>query len=729
MLSDAKWISPPVPSDERCFVFGKKFNVTGRVKKAVLSVTAMGMYMAYVNSERADKGIFNPGFTSYNKRVQYQEIEIANLTEGENELNIVAAEGWAVGYLRLGENFRNHYADNIAVLFSLDITYSDGKTEKVVSDEGTSVRTSHIIRSSLYHGETIDMTAKTECIGNAAVNTSFETLPIPMQGEYVTEHEKIAAAELIVTPKGEKVIDFGQNFSGYVQISAKGRRGSRIKISHAEVLDSDGNFYTENLRTARQQNEYVLSGCGTEVFKPCFSYQGFRYIRIDEFEANDFNLSDFTGIAVYSDIKRTGHFICRNDKVNRLYENVLWGQKSNFTDIPTDCPQRDERLGWCGDAQVFAKTAAINFDVERFFEKWLADLALEQHHDGAVPSIVPSGGAKTRISAAWGDAAVICPWQIYMAYGNERILKNQFESMKKWVDYMHGFGDEEFLFIGGDGYGDWLGLDAPDGSLRGATSYDLIASAFFAYSTSLLIKAGNVIGRDMSGYERLYDGIVSAFRSKFLNTDADEYNTQTAYSLALCFDLADDRKEMARRLAELIRKNGGKIATGFVGTPYVLYALSENGYADVAFDLLLSEEYPSWLYCVNHGATTIWEHWDGIRDDGGFWDSEMNSFNHYAYGSVFDWIFTVAAGITPKEGGYRRIAVKPVTDRRLGFVDAGIDTRYGRVSVSWHYAKDGVRFEIAVPQNTVADIELPDGTRKTVGSGVYLMLCKERKND
>ena len=278
-------------------------------------------------------------------------------------------------------------------------------------------------------------------------------------------------------------------------------------------------------------------------------------------------------------------------------------------------------------------------------------------------------------------------------------------------------------------YGDWLGLDAPDGSLRGATSYDLIASAFFAYSTSLLIKAGNVIGRDMGGYERLYEGIADAFRSKFLNTDADEYNTQTAYSLALCFDLADDRKEMARRLAELIRKNGGKIATGFVGTPYVLYALSENGYADVAFDLLLSEEYPSWLYCVNHGATTIWEHWDGIRDDGGFWDSEMNSFNHYAYGSVFDWIFTVAAGITPKEGGYRRIAVKPVPDRRLGFVDAGIDTRYGRVSVSWHYAKDGVRFEIAVPQNTVADIELPDGTRKTVGSGVYLMLCKERKDD
>lgn len=729
MLSDAKWISPPVASDEHCFVFFRKFRTEKHIQKAFLTVTAMGMYMAYINGERADKGMFNPGFTAYDKRVQYQKINVTDLIRDENEISITAAEGWASGYLRLGENFRNHYADNIAVLFSLDITYADGKEETVVSDENTEVKTSHIITSSLYHGETVDMTAKTECIGNAKVNGTVKTVPVPMQGEYVSEHERIAASELIITPKGERVIDFGQNFSGYVQITAKGRRGDIIKISHAETLDSEGCFYTENLRTAKQQNVYVLSGSGTEVFKPSFSCQGFRYIRIDEFTPENFSPEDFVGVAVYSDIRRTGSFVCGNDKVNRLYENVLWGQKSNFTDIPTDCPQRDERLGWSGDAQVFARTAAINFDVEKFFEKWLADLALEQRADGAVPSIIPTGGAKTRISAAWGDAAVICPWQIYLAYGNTEILENQFDSMQKWIDYMHGFGDSEFLFLGGDGYGDWLGLDAADGSLKGATSYDLIASAFFAYSTSLFIKAGKIIGKDMSTYERLHENTVNAFRSEFMNTDVPGYNTQTAYALELCFGLADDREKTVQSLVNLIKKNDGRLATGFVGTPYLLHALSANGCADAAYDLLLSEKYPSWLYSVNRGATTIWEHWDGIKDDGSFWDSDMNSFNHYAYGSVFDWIFTVSAGISPTDGGYKRILIKPIADRRLGFLNAGIETRCGRVAVSWHYDKDRIRFEITVPENASADIELPDGTRKTVGAGVYLMSCKERKND
>lgn len=721
-MNNAKWIKASGNKEEACYVFYTDFEIDKKIKSAILKVSAMGLYAAYINKKRIGNELFTPYWTEHKLHTQYQTYDVSDMLRTKNELSIECAEGWAVGYIRTGAEHRNHYAKNISTIFSLILTFDDGTELCINSDENVKVRTSQILSSSLYHGETVDRTAEIRELGNAQIDNSVHTKLVAQIGEKVTEQDVLYPVELITTPKGEKVIDFGQNLAGYVEVHAQGSRGERIVISHAEVLDSDGNFYTENLRTARQQNVYVLSG-KEEWFKPSFSWQGFRYIRLDEYPSDKVNLADFKAIAVHSDMERTGDFECGNEKINQLYHNIIWGQKSNFIDVPTDCPQRDERLGWTGDAQVFVRTAAINFDVERFFEKWLIDLAAGQFADGGVGWQVPSSNLNypENVSSGWGDAATICPWEIYMAYGNKKILINQFDSMKKWVDYMHNFGEEEYLWVGGKQFGDWLGMDNPNDPLRGATSKDLISSAFFAYSTALVIKAGIAIGRDVSEYEELYKNIVDAFRKRFIKDGVPTEKTQTAYALALHFDLTPDKEKTAKGLADLIRENGTRLTTGFIGTPYLLHALSENGYTDIAYDLLFRENIPSWLYQVNNGATTVWEHWDSIKEDGTFWDTSMNSFNHYAYGSVYDWIFGVSAGIKVLEdgAGYRHILIKPNPDKRLGFVKAGIKTRLGRLSCRWNYRDDKLHYEFTIPCGTVAEIELPDGTRKTLSGGKY----------
>lgn len=724
MLKNSKWIKSPENKEEACYGFYTEFDAEKEVVSATLDITAMGMYCAYINGQRVGDEYFTPYWTEYNKRVQYQTYDVKALIKEKSTLSIICAEGWAVGYIKAGEKKRNHYAENISLKFVLSITYSDGTKKEIVSDENVKVRTSEILQSSIYHGETVDKTAQSIELGNALIDENVNTNIIPQQGEKVIKQEEIKPVSLIKTPKGEVVIDFGQNLSGFVEITASGNKGDKIVISHAEILDKDGNFYTENLRTAKQKNTYILSGDGKEIFSPTFSWQGFRYIRLDEYPFEEVDLSNFKAVVLHSDMKRTGDFVCGNEKINQLYHNIIWGQKGNFVDVPTDCPQRDERLGWTGDAQVFVKTAAINFDVEKFFEKWLADLAAGQYEDGGVFWLVPTNNCyyPENVSSAWGDAATICPWEIYMAYGNKKILENQFDSMKKWVEYIRRWGDEEYLWLGGKQFGDWLAMDCEPGTRVGATDVDYISTAFYAYSTSLLVKAGKVLGLDMAEYEMLYENIVKAFKERFIKDGLPVSKTQTAYTLALYFGLCEDKKKTAEGLAKMVRDNGNKLTTGFVGTPYLLHALSENGYADVAFDLLFQEEFPSWLFSVNQGATTIWEHWDGIKPDGSLWSENMNSFNHYAYGSVYDWIFGVAAGIKVLDdgAGYKHIQIKPHIDKRFGFLKAGIDTRCGRVSSYWYIKGDKVYFEFEIPENTVAEIVLPNGKYETVSGGSFL---------
>jgi alpha-L-rhamnosidase len=420
-------------------------------------------------------------------------------------------------------------------------------------------------------------------------------------------------------------------------------------------------------------------------------------------------------------MKRTGYFECSNEKVNKLFQNIIWGQKGNFLDIPTDCPQRDERCGWTGDAQIFIRAATYNFDVKKFFGKWLADLAADQFEDGGVPAIVPNTiGEMHANSAAFADAAVICPWQIYLTYGEPDVLIAQFDSMRKWVDYVRGEAGDRYLWIGGEHYGDWLALDGGEGK-TGATPKDYIATAYFANSTGLLIKAGKALGKDMSEYEDVYANIVRAFQKEYIKGGKISVGTQTAHALALYFGLCGENgAQSAASLAGMVAASGNKLSTGFLGTSCLLHALSQYGYADVAYSLLLREEFPSWLYSVIKGATTVWEHWDGIKEDDSFWDENMNSFNHYAYGAVADWMYGVVAGINTDEKapGFENALLKPIPDKRLGYALASIDTKFGKLSSKWSIEGDTVTYEFEVP-NKASIVTGEDEYRVEKGKHCY----------
>ena len=738
MYLHSKWIKAPAMPGTVVPEFRREFSLCRPVKKAVATVTALGIYNLHINGEKAGNALFAPGWTSYRNHIQEQTYDITALLKEDNTVSIPVGNGWACGYL--GWTNRHHiFADNVALIADIELEYEDGTTEHIVTDESWQVYTSQILYSEFYHGEILDRTASTEYVGNALEDTSATGRIIPQLGECILEQERLAAREVILTPKGERVIDFGQNMAGYVEIRVRGNRGDRIVVSHAEVLDKDGNFYTANLRKARNVNTYVLSGEGEEIFKPTFSFQGFRYIRLDEFPHDDIDPDDFTAIAVYSDLRRTGHFYCGHEKINQLYSNTLWSQRSNFLEVPTDCPQRDERLGWTGDAAVFCRTAAINYDVERFFRKWLLDMATEQRDDGAINCVVPRiFEIDERVSAAWADVCVIAPWELYLAYGDVSFLRQNFDMMKKWIGYMHAFGEDEFLWVGDYHYGDWLAMDAGDGQVLGATQTDFIGSAYFAFSTGMVCRIGHILGEDVSEYEELYRNVRSAFRAAYMkdglpclypkgdgfaNNRRVNNLTMTGISLILRFGLYEEseRQGLVDMLAKLIADFDGRMTTGFVGTPHILHALSENGRTDLAYDLLLQEKAPSWLFSVNQGATTIWEHWDSLKEDGSFWSTAMNSFNHYSYGSVFDWIYGVALGITVDEAGvgYEAVTIAPNPDRRLGFACGSIDTKYGTVSVSWRYLGLTLRYEIEIPQGMRATLKLAGKIPQVLAGGKY----------
>ena len=528
----------------------------------------------------------------------------------------------------------------------------------------------------------------------------------PQRGEMIREMERIKPVSLLHTPQGDTLIDFGQNLAGYVEFKVKANAGDQILLQHAEILDKDGNFYTGNLRTAKQEINFICNG-EEQVYHPHFSFQGFRYVKLVQWPG-EISLDDFTAIVIYSNMKRTGDFSCSDERINKLFQNIVWGQKGNFVDVPTDCPQRDERLGWLGDAQVFVRTASYNFDVEKFFSKWLYDLKTCQYSNGSIPYIVPNVFYYHEASAAWADAAVICPWQIYLTYGNKKILEQQFESMRRFIEYVKQIGSSPYLWDDGEHYGDWLALDAEEGSYRGATDDFLIATAFFAYSTSLFIKAGHVLKQNMAEYEILYENIRKAYQEKYI--DGGKLTTQTSLVLTLYFKLyrnENERAKMSDQLAALIHEAGDHLTTGFVGTPYLLHALSENGYSDLAYKLLLRDEYPSWLYSVKMGATTVWEHWDGMKPDGTMWSDRMNSFNHYAYGAVADWMYGVMAGIQTDETapGFQHVIFRPVTNSEISTVSASIETRQGRVSSSWHKEGNKTVYEFVVPCSATAHID------------------------
>lgn len=722
MIHSAEWICPNIDFGDVCPEFIKSFCTGKAIAKAELTVSAIGVYEAYINGERVGDFILAPGWTAYKQRLQYQTYDITEMLSEENEIVISVGKGWYGSRINKAASLTSKPRSVIAVI---KIDYADGTSEIINTDETWRARKTGIVFSDIYDGETYDNSAeKTEC--GVRVTDEDKSVLIPQEGEKICEHERIKPVSYIVTPKGERVIDFGQEVTGYVEFTVNAKAGETVEFSHAEVLDSEGNFYNENYRSAKAKVRYICRD-GVQAYKPHHTFFGFRYIRLDSYPC-EVNADDFTAVAVYSDIKRTGDFSCSNKKINKLFSNVLWGQRDNYLDVPTDCPQRDERLGWTGDAQVFVKTAAYNFDVAKFFKKWINDMCAEQTENGVIQRIVPYpyiwGDELDDVcgSAAWCDAVTIVPWTLYMMYGDKEFLENSYAAMKKWVDFVSGNTKVKYLWFRGEvphNYGDWLALDNPDttdsANMRGDTDQNFIASAFYAYSTQLLVNTGNVLGYDMSEYEELYKNIVSTVKKTF-NT----YNTQTACVLALHFDLTDDRQAVADKLAEMVKGCGLK--TGFVGTPYLLHALSDNGHIESAYDLLCCEEYPSWLYLVNKGATTIWEHWDGIREDGSFWRVDMNSFNHYAYGAVMDWVYSKALGINPGSAGFESVVIEPKPSKHLEWAQASFESVRGRISVKWVYENDGVRYDITVP--TDAEIII-DGKSNKVGKGSYIFYGNE----
>lgn len=717
-LESAYYLSAPESFGTVVPRFSRTFLTDKPVRSATLAITACGLYEAKINGKRIGQFVLAPGWTEYAKRLQVQIYDLTASIRRRNTLDVYVGTGWCCGRMPW-KNDLGIWGKRPAILAALTVVYEDGTEKVIVTDDSWRAAKSRILSSSLYDGESYDAGLdEDEWCAPVAEKRTLDNL-IPQQGEEIREIGTVTPVSVFTTPKGEKVVDFGQEFTGYVQFTVRGAKGERVKLVHFEMPDKEGNVYTENLRSAKQTVEYVCAGTGKETFKPHFTVQGFRYVHVVEWPG-ELRPEDMTGIVVCSDMKRTGYFECSDPKVNRLYQNVIWGQMGNFVDVPTDCPQRDERLGWTGDAEVFCKTAAYNFDVEKFFTKWLSDMTAGQMADGGIPCVIPKAlGEAWASRAAWGDAATVCPWEIYLAYGDKEILARQFATMKAWVECVRAKGTCETLWDEGYQYGDWLALDDEAGT-GSATDVFMIATAYFAYSTSLLIKAGKVLGYDMREYEKLHRGILASFNERFIKDGEPICKTQTAYVICLHFDLVKDKKTLASRLAELIEKNGMRLNTGFVGTAYLLQTLCDNGYPTLAYNLLLQEKFPSWLFSVNHGATTIWEHWDGIREDGSMWSADMNSFNHYAYGAVASFLYGYVCGIRPTEEapGYKKFLLAPLTDPRLDYARASLATRRGLIRSEWKREGKKVRYVFEIPPFTTALVTLP-GKKMTLGEGRY----------
>jgi alpha-L-rhamnosidase len=731
----ASWVEPGLPEDVAKSgpvpMLRREFTLRGKVAQARAYVTSHGLYEVLLNGRRVGDQVLTPGWTSYNKRLQYQTYDVAPLLKpGPNAVGVELGNGWYRGDLAGWIGRRNVYGDRVALLLQLDITFADGRKEVLGTDGSWKAATGPILMSEIYNGETYD--ARLEKPGWASpgfddhgwkavqvVNHRKDDLVAPA-GPPVRRIQELKPIKILKTPAGDTVVDMGQNMVGWVRLRAQGPAGITITLRHAEVLDKQGNFYTENLRSAKETARYTLKGGGPETFEPHFTFFGFRYVAVDGYPG-EVTPDALTGVVVHSDMAPASEFETSNPLVNQLQHNIVWGQKGNFVDVPTDCPQRDERLGWTGDAQVFSRTAAFNMDVAGFFTKWLRDLAADQFEDGRVPHVIPNVLTRPDDPAAgssgWADAAVIVPWHMYLAYGDRRLLEEQYDSMARWVSYERQRAGQDFVWTGDFHFGDWLAYAAPSREARsypGATTgKDLIATAFFAHSTDLLQRIASVLGKqdDAARYGDELAHIKSAFRDEFVSGRGRVgENTQTAYVLALHFDLLpeDLRPIAAQRLAEEIRERK-HLTTGFLGTPYLCHVLSRYGYLDEAYLLLDREEYPSWLYPVTQGATTIWERWDSLKPDGTFQDPSMNSFNHYAYGAIGDWMYRVMAGIETDESapGYKHVLIQPRPGGGFTRVKASHQTMYGRVGSAWTLEGGRFALDVEVPPNTRATVRLP----------------------
>ena len=751
----ADFISPEEeikPETSKGCILKKDFFLKKKISSARIYATALGLYELFLNGNKIGENTLAPGWTNYNKRLLYQTYDVTSLLiPGSNSLECGLGCGWYKGDLASWLGLRNVYGKRNALSLQILLHYEDGEKEWILTNRNWKSRLSPVIYSEIYHGETYDANIEKITFLKGIQWTGVDLIKqdksviYAQDGPLTTPQGILQVQKVIRTPSGALVLDFGQNMTGRIRFKVRGKSGDRVILKHAEVLNSKGEFYTANLRLAKQRIEYILSGREEELYEPHFTFQGFRYVLVEEYPGIP-DPADFQAVVLHSIMDRIGSFKCSNKLVNQLHHNIHWGMKGNFLDIPTDCPQRDERLGWTGDAQVFISTASYLARTAPFFRKWLRDLKSEQLNNGGIPHVIPNvmksipidtqeEHLKTTHSATgWADAAVICPWEIYRAFGDCRILGEQYETMKAWIGYIYKEAENGLIWNSGFHFGDWLALDAKKGSYFGATPNDLIATAFYANSVEIMSKTAAILNKskDQEEYNMLHNKIIEAFQNRFYTPSGRiSAPTQTAHILALMFNLVPKkyRKETAKSLVKLIEENDYHITTGFLGTPYICRVLSDIGQSDIAYKLLLQEDYPSWLYSIKKGATTIWEHWDGIKPNGTMWSSNMNSFNHYAYGAIGHWLYETIGGIQshPTEGGYKKIILKPRPGGGLTNAEVKYQTPYGELYLKWKIVNNIIEITVKIPHNTEAILYLPkieneEQAKKELhlGSGEYL---------
>lgn len=744
----AKWITDgdyhfPDKISPKPMYFRYRFYARKTVKRAWVHSTALGVYELMLNGMKVGYDYFAPGLTSYEHQIQYQTYDVTNEIKSSNTLIAVVAGGWAVGafnYVRKNKIS----ADRQAFLCELHIEYEDGSYEIVATNDKWDVTEDGNYRmAEWYDGETYDARIDLNKIAwkKAGITKPRGTPKIIAQyGAPVHVQQVMRPLSCVTSPSGELIYDFGQNFAGVISAQIKGKNGQEITFRHAEVL-VDGELFVKSLRTAKATATYYCVD-GEQLYSPRLTYMGFRYVGVYGINQEDLQLS---ALVLHSDIKETGSFSCSNEMINQLQSNIRWGGKSNFVDIPTDCPQRDERQGWTGDIAVFASTACYNFDMSRFFDKWLMDMRAEQGRGGGFPMVIPKAGDSwpSLANSCWGDSCVLVPWAEYLARGNKSLLKKQYPAIKKflkaakwWAGFLSITPTTRHIWRFPFHFGDWC---APEGTAKDwIAKGKWVGTAYFANSCNLTAQIADILGYkdDAVYYRKLRNKIIRAYGKAFTNGKGKlKKEFQTAYVLPLHFKMTKgvETKEMAANLVRLVREADNHLTTGFTGTPYLLFALSDNGHADVAYDLLLQEECPSWLYEVKAGGTTIWERWDALRPDGTVNTTDLNnperdsggmvSFNHYANGAVGDWLYRRIAGIEAIDGGYKRFRIAPVLGGGLTFAKGSTETPYGTIVSDWNRKGNVFYISIQVPVSSECLLIMPSGDEHHLTSGTHSFSC------
>ncbi|CAN5669265.1 glycoside hydrolase family 78 protein [soil metagenome] len=737
----AQMISPAVDDDRESVppvhLFRSEFEAAAPIRKARLYVTAHGVYDLEINGIPVGDQVLAPGWTSYNHRIRYQTFDVTNqLQQGTNAIGAWVGEGWFRGRMTWGAGRRNIWGSQAGLLAQLEVEYADGSTQIVSTDESWKSSTGGTISSEIYDGETHD--ARLEPVGwtkpgfddsawTLVKTSEFDVsrLIAPM-GPPVRRKQTLPVSQVITSPSGKTILDFGQNLVGRLRFEVEGEAGTTITICHAEVLEH-GELGVRPLRKAKATNHYTLRGGAPETWEPRFTFHGFRYAEVSGWPGT-LDPTAIEAIVLHSDLASTGSFDCSSELINQMHRNAVWSMRGNFLDVPTDCPQRDERLGWTGDIQVFAPAASFLYDCSGMLASWLKDLAAEQFEnaDGIPPLVSPDVVSVGRMAAtAWGDATAVVPTVLYERFGDLKILRDQYLSMKTWVDLVAKRAGDRYIWDSQWQFGDWLDPAAPpEDAAATRTDMGLVATAYLAHSSRLVSKVAAILGNesDAEKYETLSQNVRAAFAHEYITaTGRVASESQTAYGLAIRFDLFANDEQRTRgfeRLAHLVHANHYRIGTGFVGTPLICDALEDAGQTQLAYRMLLETSCPSFLYPVTMGATTIWERWDSMIPNGDINPCDMTSFNHYALGAVVDFLHRRVAGLAPAEPGYRKLAIKPRPGGDLTHASASLETPYGLASSGWTIEGGKFTLNLQIPANTSALIELPDGSAPfTVGSG------------